>query len=176
MTFDLWSSCQSNSSLHSRVRDCNESRHLLYSFIDLFLLTLIHAIPQQTLSLHTHTHTHTHIYKHKHTRPLFSPSSPSLPPCSLSSLTGSPSGKLTVADHRCSVLSAIEYLSFCPLSSSSQEQLASSVAEGLIAHIKQEGRHSSCRPHVPLCLHHLASFFSLQQYMYTGPKWSTQYM
>ena len=53
---------------------------------------------------------------------------------------GSPSGKLTVADHRCSVLSAIESLSLCPLSSSSQRQLASSVAEGLVTHIKQEGK------------------------------------
>ena len=53
---------------------------------------------------------------------------------------GSPSGKLTVADHRCSVLSAIESLSLCPLSSSSQQQLASSVAEGLVTHIKQEGK------------------------------------
>ena len=55
------------------------------------------------------------------------------------SLLGSPSGKLTVADHRCSVLLAIESLSLCPLSSSSQQQLASSVAEGLVTHIKQEG-------------------------------------
>ena len=57
----------------------------------------------------------------------------------LSLPAGSPSGKLTVADHRFSVLSAIESLSLCPLSSSSRQQLASSVVEGLVTHIKQEG-------------------------------------
>ena len=65
------------------------------------------------------------------------PLSPSLSPLSLP--VGSPSGKLTVADHRFSVLSAIESLSLCPLSSSSRRQLANSVVEGLVTHIKQEG-------------------------------------
>ena len=52
---------------------------------------------------------------------------------------GSPSGKLTVAEHRTSVLRAMESLSLCPLSSSGQHEVASLVARTLISHIKQEG-------------------------------------
>ena len=54
-------------------------------------------------------------------------------------MLGSPSGKLTVAEHRQSVLSALECVSLCPLSSSGQQQVASLAARTLTAHIKQEG-------------------------------------
>lgn len=54
-------------------------------------------------------------------------------------LTGNPSGKLTVAEHRCSVLAALEALTKCPLSVGSQQQLASDATGGLTTYIKQEG-------------------------------------
>ena len=53
--------------------------------------------------------------------------------------TGSPSGKLTVAEHRQSVLSALQSLSLCPLSASGQREVATLVTRTLMAHIKQEG-------------------------------------
>ena len=73
---------------------------------------------------HSHTLTHTTHNTHTHTHFVH---------------VGSPSGKVTVAEHRSSVLSAIESLSRCPLSSSSQHELAAIVTKGLVAHIKQEG-------------------------------------
>lgn len=57
---------------------------------------------------------------------------------------GSPVGKLTVAEHRLSVLSAMESVSLCPLTSSGQRQVASLAAQLLAAHIKQEGVVGGC--------------------------------
>jgi len=56
----------------------------------------------------------------------------------LTALKSSPSGKLTVAEHRCSILAALEALTKCPLSVGSQQQLATSAAEGLVTYNKQE--------------------------------------
>ncbi len=53
--------------------------------------------------------------------------------------TASPSGKLSVVEHRCSILSAIQTLALCPLSSSGMTNLATFVSESLVTHIKQEG-------------------------------------
>ena len=66
--------------------------------------------------------------------------------------TGSPSGKLTVAEHRCSILAALEALTKCPLSVGSQQQLATSATEGLITYIKQEGSLFSLSESLPVDL------------------------
>ncbi len=66
-----------------------------------------------------------------------------LPPPPPPTHTASPSGKLTMTEHRSSVLSAIETLSHCPLSSSGMTDLGTVVAEGLVAHVKQEGGRGS---------------------------------
>ena len=52
---------------------------------------------------------------------------------------GSPASKLTVADHRCSVLKGMRCLVEAPLSSSGKAEVAGEVAKILAVHIKQEG-------------------------------------
>ena len=44
-----------------------------------------------------------------------------------------------MAEHRLSVLSAMESVSLCPMSSSGQQEVASLAVKTLIVHIKQEG-------------------------------------
>ena len=52
---------------------------------------------------------------------------------------GGASGKVTVAEHRLSVLTAVGSLVQCPLSSAGQQEVATQAAKMLAAHIKQEG-------------------------------------
>ena len=52
---------------------------------------------------------------------------------------GSPTNKLTVAEHRCSVLKAMRCLVLAPLSSMGKSEVASEATKILKTHIKQEG-------------------------------------